>query len=463
MVEIREPDVLKTPFPKEEPVCRVGIVLEEDNKTFIEMDLGAGEYHLEADQKTIPVKFDSRTSLSIKVSGDHLECGNREKGDILKTQGFLRLIPRTGKKEPSPRSGILMKGIVAGRGFHWQKEVDLTFPDQFEFHNRNGKLVVVNVLPMESYLTCVVTSEMSATCPPEFIKAQATAARSWMLVFLKNKHIDEPFSICNDDCCQRYQGTTHLSEGVAQHVAETRGMCIVTYEGYICGAYYSKSCGGIMESARNIFGEGAVGISAATDAPPDSPTALFNPITEENAREWIMGDFLKKSDSFCSPNTCPEEKLPQFLGAVDEAGHYYRWQKQYAHEELVQYLKTKAEIKDIAEFIDFQAKFRGNSGRIHELEVLYKDSGGNRKKRTIKSQYQIRNALHEKFLFSSAFVWDFEKDDTGKIMKIVLHGAGWGHGVGLCQIGALGMALKGYSYTDILKHYYGKTSLVKAY
>jgi stage II sporulation protein D len=308
-----------------------------------------------------------------------------------------------------------------------------------------------------------VTSEMSSACPPEFIKAQAIAARSWMLVFLKNKHINEPFSICNDDCCQRYQGTTYLSEGIAQHIEETRGLCLVTNDGNICGAFYSKNCGGIMEKAQNIFGERAVGISAATDAPSNSPTFPFNPITEENAREWIMGDFLKKSDSFCSPNTCPEDQLPRFLGAVDEAGHYYRWEKEYSHNKLVLYLKTKARIRDIAEFVDFRTKWRGNSGRIHVLEVVYKDSRGNQKTHTINSQYQIRNALHDKFLFSSAFVWDYERNEHGKIKKVILHGAGWGHGVGLCQIGALGMALKGYSYMDILKHYYSTSSIVKVY
>jgi peptidoglycan hydrolase-like amidase len=463
VVEIKEPDVLKTPFPKEEPLCRVGIVLEEDGKTVIDMALGSGEYDLEADEQKISLKYNSTTPFSISSVQEYLVCKNDRKEEVLKTLGFVRLIPKNRRREPAPKSGILLKGIVAGRGFHWQKEVDLYFPDQIEFHNRNGKLVVVNVLPMEVYLTCVVTSEMSAACPPEFIKAQATAARSWMLVFLKNKHIDEPFSICNDDCCQRYQGTTHLSESVARHVAETRGMCIVTYEGYICGAYYSKNCGGIMERAQNIFGDGAVGISAAPDAPFDSPTAHFNPINEENIREWILGYFLKKSDSFCSPNTCPEDNLPQFLGAVDDAGNYYRWKKEYLHDELIHYLKTKAEIKDIEEFVDFRIKWRGNSGRIHELEVIYRNSKGIQKTHTIKTQYQIRNALHEKFLFSSAFVWDYERDEAGKIKKIILSGAGWGHGVGLCQIGALGMALKGFSYLDILKHYYSKSSVVKAY
>ena len=132
-------------------------------------------------------------------------------------------------------------------------------------------------------------------------------------------------------------------------------------------------------------------------------------------------------------------------------------------EEIVNLLKNKAKLDDIAEFLGFKPGSRGNSGRLHQLKILYKTKEGEEKSFSIKSQYQIRNILHEKFLFSSAFVWDFEKDNNGKITKIVLQGAGWGHGVGLCQMGALGMALKGYSYQDILKHYYNKTTLKKAY
>lgn len=126
-------------------------------------------------------------------------------------------------------------------------------------------------------------------------------------------------------------------------------------------------------------------------------------------------------------------------------------------------LGKKAKLDDITEFLDFKPGERSNSGRLHQLDILYKTKEGEEKSFSIKSQYQIRNILHEKFLFSSAFVWDFAKDDNGKITKIILQGAGWGHGVGLCQMGALGMALKGYSYQDILKHYYNKTTLKKAY
>ena len=131
--------------------------------------------------------------------------------------------------------------------------------------------------------------------------------------------------------------------------------------------------------------------------------------------------------------------------------------------QMVELLKKKAGLDDAVEFVDFRPGQRGNSGRLHQLELVYKNKIGEEKSHRIGSQYRIRDALHEKFLFSSAFVWDFERDKEGKIAKVILQGAGWGHGTGLCQMGALGMALKGYPYEQILKHYYDKTSLKKAY
>lgn len=460
---MREPEVEKVTVPGEEPLCRVGIVLEEDQKTIMQANLPPGSYILTDGKRETSLTSGSSMPLSVKAMEGGVVALGEEGETLMRSDGFIAVESADLNKQVAPGRGMLLKNVVAGRGFHWQKEVDLVFPRRLEFFNRNDRLVVVNVLPMESYLACVVTSEMSKECPAEFIKAQATAARSWMLVFLRNKHIGEPFTICNDDCCQRYQGTTFLDESVARATSECSGMCLVTDEGYVCGAYYSKSCGGIMEKAENVFGATVVGISADVDAPPDSPTKKFNPVTEDNIREWVTGDIVDETDSFCSPNVCPEKALPRYLGAVDEAGSYFRWKVVYNQDELVQYLSEKAGINDIIEFLGFKALKRGNSGRIHELQVRYLTSEGDERNRTIRTQYAIRNALHEKFLFSSAFVWDYKKGVAGKIKKVTLRGAGWGHGVGLCQIGALGMSLEDYKYEDILKHYFGGTKLVKAY
>ncbi|HPB30967.1 MAG TPA: SpoIID/LytB domain-containing protein [Candidatus Sumerlaeota bacterium] len=463
MAEIREPEVEKVPIPQSEPLCRVGLCLEEDGKTAMTMKLSAGKYRFTTGATSLEIASDGVREITVSVRGNTLALNEGGKPIPVENADSVRVDPPSETCVLHPGDGITLRGVVAGRGFHWQKEVDLVFPGRLEFFCVDGRLVVVNVLPMEIYLACVVTSEMSAACPPEFIKAQATAARSWMLVFLKNKHIGRPYTICNDDCCQRYQGSTFLSEEVARAVTDCSGMCLMTKDDFVCGAYYSKSCGGIMEQAENIFGRSAVGLSASPDAPEGTPTAAFNPVNEGNIREWLTGPIAASADSFCSPSVCHEETLPRYLGAVDEAGRYFRWKVVYTQEELTGYLKTKAGIQDIAEFLDFRSLWRGNSGRIHELEVRYRTPGGQEKAYVISTQYAIRNALHVKFLFSSAFVWDYEKDAAGRVAKVILQGGGWGHGVGFCQIGALGMSLKGYTYDKILKHYFGGTHLVKAY
>jgi len=463
VVERKQAGDPRFPLPDEEPICRVGIVLESDNKSYTEIVLPTGEFKIEDDGTKKILKCEAQKPLRIEVLGDTIVCNEISGKELLRSKSFISIQRFDEKEIIAPQSGILLKGVVAGRGFHWQKEVNLYFPFKLEFHHRNTNLIVVNEIPLEPYLACVVTSEMSAECPPEFIKAQATAARSWMVVNLKDKHKGVPYTICNDDCCQRYQGTTYLSMQVAGNVAETRGMFLVTESGNVCSAFYSKCCGGIIENTSNIFGKAAVGLSDSIDAPQDSVTARFNPINKQSIREWLLGDWLKKSDSFCSPNICPEKELPEYLGAVDETASYYRWKVVYTQEEMVELLKKKAHLNDVVEFLDFRPGFRGNSGRLHQLEVLYRTEDAEKKSHTIRTQYRIRNVLHEKFLFSSAFTWDYERNGEGTITKIILRGAGWGHGTGLCQMGALGMALKGYSYQQILKHYYNKTSLKKAY
>ncbi len=454
---------LKFPLPEKEPLCRVGVVLHEDNKKKMDIVVPEGEFELTSPDNSARLTCDEPRSLSITVDDDTVVCTSRDEGELLRSPEMIR-ITRKGRERPlSRQTGIKMEGCVAGRGFHWQKEVDMYFPFSMEFHHRGDLLIAVNEIPLEAYLACVVTSEMSAECPPAFIKAQATAARSWMWVNLRDKHHNEPFTICNDDCCQRYQGATYLSPEVADRVKECAGMFLVARSGNVCDGYYSKCCGGIIERGSNVFGDTAEGLSESTDAPEGSITEQCNPVTDDTIREWVSGEWVKDSDSFCSPNVCSERELPKYLGAVDESGNYYRWSVVYSHDELLNFLKTKAGIPDMAEFIDFRPGFRGNSGRLHELTVVYRDTGGRQEQSTIQTEYNIRDALHEKFLFSSAFVWDYERDKEGKISAIHLHGAGWGHGTGLCQMGALGMALSDYAYEDILTHYYDKTSLKKAY
>ena len=453
---------IKFPVPKEEPIVRVGIILEEDNKEKLETDVLAGEYTIIADGRHTALNLSTLNTLSFIVENGQILCNIKEK-TIAGGNKVVSIEKKNKEEKISPKSGILVKNCVAGRGFHWEKPVNLSLPFKLEFHQVNGKLILVNELPMEPYLACVVTSEMSGECPAEFIKAQATSARSWMRVSFKKRFPNKPYDVCNDDLSQRYQGTTYLSENVANDIAETRGMFLVLEDGEVCNAFYSKCCGGIIEKPSNIFGSKSIGPSDITDAPKDSKSNRFNPVTEDKAREWVSGDWLKETDSFCSPKYLEGKNLKRYLGAVDEKGSYYRWKVVYSQEEIVKTLKEKAHLEDITEFVDFVPGERGNSGRLLKLDIIYKTKSGEEKTLKIPSQYLIRKYLHEKFLFSSAFVWDYEKNENDKIEKVILTGAGWGHGVGLCQMGALGMALDGYSYEEILKQYYADTTLVKGY
>lgn len=418
MTETKMPRGKKFPLPEEEPLCRVGIVLESDNKTSMDIVLPEGEFKIAGDTQEKVLKCKATKALTIKVSNGNVICEEPGNETPVLSSNKLISIQRTDSKEVvAPQAGILLKNCLIGRGFHWQKEVDLYYPGKLEFYNWNSKLVVVNEIHLEPYLYCVVTSEMGSECPPEFIKAQMTAARSWALVNLKDKHKGVPYTICNDDCCQRYQGTTYLARGVAEIAQQTRGMFLVTETGDVCSAFYSKCCGGIIEKGSNIFGDSALGLSDTIDAPQGSPTARFNPVTEQNVREWIMGDWVKKSDSFCSPNVCPEASLPKYLGAVDEAGSYYRWKVVYTQKEIVDLLKEKANLEDIAEFLDFRPGERGNSGRLHRIEIVYRTHEGEIKTFTVERQYTIRKILHKKFLYSSAFVWDYERDTKEKLLR----------------------------------------------
>lgn len=465
IVDIPEPIVREIKSPEKEEICRVGVVLEEDNKSELSVIIPHGDFDIKSSDGKFSkfLKLSEDFTLNISSDGKNIICDfNDVEKETCKMDSFIR-IDRKDKDALKPGSGIMIKGCVAGRGFHWQKDVNFTFAGSLEFHIRNRKIIAVNELPLEDYLACVVTSEMSWQCPPEFIKAQATAARSWMRVFLGAKHVNLPFTICNDDCCQRYQGTSHLNEKVAEVVSGSRGVYVVMENKNVCACYYSKSCGGVIEKCENIFGESAKGFSESIDAPKGAPSSGFNPGSENEIREWVSGKWLKDDTSYCSPNTCPEDILPKYLGAVDEQGKYYRWQTVYSHDELVTILKKKSKYEDIAEFVDFKVLFRGNSGRIHKLRIIYKDKNAEQKFLDIGSQYEIRYVLHDKFLFSSGFVWDYEKDQNGKIKKIIISGAGWGHGAGFCQIGALGMALKGKNYEEILLHYFDKCKLIKAY
>lgn len=363
-------------------------------------------------------------------------------------------------------AGIQLLGVRTGRGFHWEKRISPALTGTLEFRVYRGCLLVVNVLPLEDYLPCVIAGEMSGDCPLEFLKSQCVVARSWVLAHSEEKHREWPIDRCNDDCCQRYLGTNGLTPTAIEAARLTRGQVLLDPAGRLIDANYSKSCGGIIESPQNVWSVAKAGQRAAPDAPAGSAARRFFPLTEQNLDEYLTGAWLAATDVFCSPNVVPEEELPRYLSRVDEGGGHFRWKVAYDRKDLEHILKQKffarlapGRAAPLQTLTDLTAIRRGESGRVTDLKVQYLDAMNVEHCVHIETEYAIRDALHEKFLYSSAFKVEIQRAESGLPARITLIGAGWGHGAGMCQIGALGMALKGYDYVAILRHYFEGVSI----
>lgn len=369
-----------------------------------------------------------------------------------------------------------LKDVTIGINFHWERKENQSFRGALKIITEHGKLTAVNVLGVEEYLTSVISSEMSATASLELLKAHAVISRSWLLAQIdKNKEITESgevystmkesdeelvkwydredhtrFDICADDHCQRYQGITRAStEIVKDAIEQTRGRLLM-FDGKICDARYSKSCGGVFEEFHNCWEE--------KDMPylvkqRDSKTNTIIPdlTVEENAVKWI----LESPEAFC--NTSDKKVLSQVLNNYDqETVNFYRWSVSYTREQLSELVKRRSGT-DYGQITDLIPVERGTSGRLVRLKIV-----GTKRTRTIGKELEIRRTLSESHLYSSAFV--VEKEGNPDMPdSFILKGAGWGHGVGLCQIGAAVMGEQGFGYEDILLHYFIGASIEKKY
>ncbi|MBU1065460.1 SpoIID/LytB domain-containing protein [bacterium] len=443
-------------IPDKEPILNVGIVLPEDQFTEIRIEIpSTPEYQL------TDVKNDI---LNLK-NCDVLKFGITEK--VISV--IINDKPVSGSKswtikllEPyavmANKSGLKVNGVVAGRGFHWVKNIDVYLPGSVELRIVDGVLLAVNILPIEQYLMCVATSEMGAECPPALTESQTIVARSWMLANIEMKHRNLQLDVCNDDCCQRYQGTTYLNDEAVRGALNTYGKVLIA-DDKICDARYFKSCGGITESFENVFGDEPISYLQPVVDAPDSFSHEALPLdSEEAVRQWIDD----VPDTFCSPHTIPKNEMIKYLGSVDVEGEYFRWNFRYTQKEITALLNLKLDLNARA-IIAINPLQRGYSGRLIRSEIEYQTKDGEQRSIEIKDQYVIRQTLHELFLYSSAFIVNVEDGEGGIPLAFNLKGAGWGHGVGYCQIGALGMALKGYSTKAIVLHYYPGSQLKKIY
>lgn len=443
-------------IPDKEPILNVGIVLPEDRFKEIQIDIPANPVYKLTAANDYNLTLNKGDILKFAIDGKVISLLINDK-PVFRSKSW-KIEPPDSNVVMANKSGLRVNGVIAGRGFHWVKNIDVYLSGSVELRIVEDVLLVANVLPIEQYLMCVATSEMGAACPPALIESQTIVARSWMLANIEMKHRDLELDVCNDDCCQRYQGTTYLSDEAVRGALNTYGKVLIA-DGKICDARYYKSCGGITETFENVFGDEPVSYLQPVVDAPDAFTHDALPLdSEEAVRRWIDD----VPDTFCSPHTIPESDLIKYLGSVDVEGEYFRWNFRYTQKEITALLNLKLNL-DAGAILAINPLKRGYSGRLVKIEIVYQTKAGERRSVEVSDQYVIRQTLHELFLYSSAFVVNVEEGDGDIPLAFNLKGAGWGHGVGYCQIGALGMALKGYSTEAIVLHYYPGSKLKKIY
>ncbi len=374
---------------------------------------------------------------------------------------------------------FIVRDVIIGIQFHWQQKENQRFQGSLKLLIEKGKIAAVNIVPAESYLTSVISSEMSATSSTEFLKAHAIISRSWLFAQIDKSNelrstqnnynssveTDEElikwydredhtlYDVCADDHCQRYQGITKLYAHNAQTaVADTRGL-VLKYNNKICDTRFSKSCGGVSESFENVWEPVEHPyLASIIDYKFEQDAEIGDLRIEENAAKWIANN----PPAFC--NTQDENILSQVLLDYDqETRDFYRWKVEYSNEELSELIKGKSGI-DFGEIIDLVPIERGYSGRLIKLNII-----GSKKKMIIGKELEIRRFLSTSHLYSSAFIVEKENVKDGIPGKIILRGAGWGHGVGLCQIGAAVMSEMGHNFDEILLHYFRNAKIEKIY
>ncbi len=372
-----------------------------------------------------------------------------------------------------------LQDVTIGINFHWERKENQIFQETLRIIVDKEQLTAINIIGVESYLTSVISSEMSATASLELLKAHAVISRSWLLAQIEKQHqVKESYSsyketddelirwydredhelydVCADDHCQRYQGITRASTAIVREAIKATYGQILMFERRICDARFSKCCGGALEEFSYCW-EDAVhpylvrqadceGVNNITATANTTPIKLPDLTKEEEAEKWIRNN----PEAFC--NTQDKKILSQVLNNYDqETTDFYRWKVSYTREELSALIRERSGV-DYGDIIDLIPIARGTSGRLWKLQIV-----GSKRTRIIGKELEIRRTLSPTHLYSSAFVIDKEGD------HFILTGAGWGHGVGLCQIGAAVMGERGYDYKQILLHYYVGSNIEKLY
>ncbi|MGD8781600.1 MAG: SpoIID/LytB domain-containing protein [Ignavibacteria bacterium] len=374
-------------------------------------------------------------------------------------------------------TSFILKNVVIGINFHWERNEDQEFKGNLKIIIEDDKLAAINIIHLEEYLSSVISSEMSANSNSELLKAHAIISRSWLLAQIQqdknniedknseqiiseneiikwyNREDHKNFDVCSDDHCQRYQGIAKIqNENAIEAVLDTRGI-VLYYEDSVCDARYSKCCGGVSESFQNVWEPKEIPyLQSIYDYKYQPDIDTINLKDSDVFSNWLETDL----PAFC--NTSDENILKQVLQDFDlETQDFYRWKVEYSQEEIGSFINTKTGF-DFGLIKDLIPVERGESGRIIKLKIV-----GTQKEMIIGKELEIRRVLAEKHLYSSAFIVD-KLDVKNEIpQRFKITGAGWGHGVGLCQIGAAVMSEIGYRFDEILMHYFKSASLKRIY
>jgi len=382
--------------------------------------------------------FGSTTIISqvIAESSGYLSINGK------KVEAGLRLVPIDRKN-----NRFLLRNVRVGAGFHWDHRETQIFSGKLEFRiDSQGQVCAINVLDLEEYLASVNSSEMPPECNLDFLKAQTIAARSTIFATAGKHHWGEAFDLCATDHCQCFYGVGKIRQNSRKAATQTNGE-VLMHKNKICDARYAKLCAGITESYENVWDNRKIPYLSTHVDNMEGASPTYQTLTTETAIKQFLNT---NPEVFCNPTIY---QLPPHL---EYARHYFHWEVNYSPEELGEIVQTKSG-KNLGAILDIIPLKRGYSGRLMYVKLI-----GEKGDLIVGKELEIRRVLSSKHLYSSCFYVE-KIPDSQQPKKLLLKGRGWGHGVGMCQIGAAVMGELGYDYATILSHYYPDTQLEKIY
>jgi SpoIID/LytB domain protein len=438
---------LGTEIIQEGQALYLGSKLLNDNRKYL-VTIGPYATEAEADERAGTMPWGGSLRVIPEISAPPM-------GILDLVDPFGRVVLSTGDafmlQPEDPVGGrFTIYGVSVGKGYWWERQEDRAFRGKMEFRVGNdGHVLAINELPLETYLKGVLPGEMSPGFPPAALRAQALAARNYAIAKMGVQHRQDHFDLCASVHCQVYSGTSKEHPATNQAVDETRGQ-VLLYQDRVCETFYSAVCGGHTEDAANVWGGPPQGyLGGVVDISPRQKGLVPQDLArnEESLRVWIEST----PPVYCNHLA---DDAPRYLHYTRK---HFRWEFSYSRQELEQIIEQKTG-QGLGNLLDVKPMSRGPSGRMIEVQIL-----GDAGQLTVRRELKIRGALSPTYLPSACFVVDKEMNENGLPTSFIFRGAGWGHGVGMCQTGAAGMALQGLDHHQILSHYYPGSQISQIY